>query len=347
MCFRTLNLIIPFLALTLLVSGCAFTRQYIYDPNAGDETGEIDFDTSAEYDTELEEESIAPPEREKIQVPPGVIIAPLQGAPLATAKGLSADIARVLTLRNVRASARSTEKIAYLLEGQAHLTPTEGGATDFRIDWNLVAPDGLSAGQFSDRVPVSGSDWQAVTAAILGPMADRAAAQVDILMQEQARNPIASSSVIVDVADLNETLREVRVLNLLNPVVVEFVDGAPGDGRIALQDALIEALLKARVPVSRRVSEKTYIIVGDVHGSPISSTTISYQFTWMVMKADGSLVGSASNEMDISKDRVVPFWGTVAKAVIEDVIGDIVAVIDKAGASEAGLEDAESMGERG
>jgi len=338
--FRTLKSVATLLALTLLVGGCEFTRQYIYDPGTGDQAAQADVETAAE-ETAFESDPVDEPEIDeelenaraipKIKVPPGVVIAPLQGLPSASALGLSADIARTLTQRNVRASSRSTEKISYLLEGRAHLSPGERGGTDFRIDWNLVAPDGMSAGRFSDRVPVAGSGWRAVTPGVLQPMANRAAVQVDILMQEHARVPSALPVPGVEIAELSDTLREVEVVSLLNPVVVEFVDGALGDGRTSLQTALIQALLKARVPVHRIVSEDTYIVLGDVHGTPISNTSQNFQFTWVVMRADGTLVGTASNKMDINQNRIDPYWGTVADVAIDDVIGDIVAVIDKGG----------------
>ncbi|HIF10083.1 MAG TPA: hypothetical protein EYQ81_09740 [Sneathiellales bacterium] len=315
------------------------SRKYVFDPSLIGDTDTADLETAPEEEEPeaeqiVEDEPLAEPVREKIKVPPGVVIAPLQGAPITKARGLSADIARTLTRRNVRASSRSTAKIAYLLEGRAHLTPTQEGTTDFRIDWNLLAPDGLSVGRFSDRVPVSGSDWRAVSSGVLRPMADRAAAQVDILMQEHARIPTAVPIPSVEIAELAETLREVSVVSLLNPVVVEYIDGAPGDGRLSLQDALINALLKARVPVSRMLNDKTFVIVGDVHSTPISNDSDAYQFTWMIMRADGTLVGTASHEMNINRKRIVPQWGTVADVAIESVIGDIVAIIDKAGTAK-------------
>jgi hypothetical protein len=54
----------------------------------------------------------------------------------------------------------------------------------------------------------------------------------------------------------------------------------------------------------------------------------------MIMRADGTLVGTVGHEMNINRKRIVPQWGTVADVAIESVIGDIVAIIDKAGTAK-------------
>jgi hypothetical protein len=340
--FKTFKSLVVLVGLAVVVSGCAFTRDYIYDPNMDDgaDVAEVDSTADREDRPRRKKETVElpppPPELpEKRLVRPGVMIAPLQGAPLVTGRQLSADIARALRSRDVRASFRSTDKIAYMLEGQAHLSPAQRGGADFRIDWNLVAPDGLSAGRFSDRVPVTGSNWKAVTDRVLAPMAARAATQVDILMADHIRAPEAVPIAEVASQEIAEGLREVMVLRLLTPVFVALVDGAPGDGDIALKNALSDALLKARVPVARTPSDEAFMVLGDVHEVPIDNDSSLYEFTWMVMRNDGSLIGTASDEMTIGRDRIRPIWGTVAITAIDKIVGDIVAVIDKASEPEA------------
>lgn len=339
---RTLKLFVAPAAALLLLGGCEFFRTYVYDPG----TGGTDIEAAALESEPADEASKSkkkrrskksakaktlPPKKAITYVPPGVMIAPILGAPVASGRRMSAHIANELLVRQVRASNRSDGKITYILQGKAFLKPAGQGRSDFRIDWNLIAPDGLSAGRFSDRVPVAGSGWNAVTPGVMEPMARRAAAQVDVILKGHARAPDALPVDTVTSQELDDALQEVHVLRLLTPVFIAPVDGAPGDGRLSLRNALTEALLKARVPVVTKYSEDGFIVLCDVHITPFDQTRNLFEITWMVMRNDGETVGTAASSMTVGVDRVNPAWGSVAVEAVDSVIGDIVALIDRAG----------------
>lgn len=336
MWFKTIRFCIAFACVTLLLGGCEWFRTYVYNSEL---TQDAEEDVAALDSEQVEERPPAPnpdkppsPPRAKPKkkVPAGVTVAPIQGAPVLSGRQMSASVANELGARNVRATYRGHEKISYLLEGKAFLNAARGGGTDFRIDWNLIAPDGLSAGKFSDRVPIKGSDWRAVTPGVLKPMAQRAAAQVDVIIQHHVRAPAAAPVDDVASKELTEGLQEIHVVRLLTAVFVGLVDGAPGDGSVSLKNALSQALLQARVPVVQSYDENAFMILGDVRVTPIDPTRNKFDITWMVMRSDGEPIGSASSSMMVGKNRVLPAWGTVATTAAESVIGEIVALIDKA-----------------
>ncbi|NQV21369.1 MAG: hypothetical protein HQ511_08130 [Rhodospirillales bacterium] len=336
MWFKTLRLTIVLATISLSLGGCEMFRTYIYDPNSSANSEEL---AALEPEENLDRRPGQRAEKKKPRrsaapkkvVPPAVMIAPVQGAPALSGRQMSARVANELVARKVQASFRSQGKTTYLLEGKAFLSASGGGKSDFRIDWNLIAPNGLSAGKFSDRVPVAGSGWGAVTAGVLDPMAQRAAAQIDILIQEHARAPSAAPVNEVASQELTDALQEIHVLRLLTPVFVGLVDGAPGDGKLSLKDALSKALLRARVPVTPSYSEDAFMVLGDVHVTPVDPTRNLFEITWIVMRSDGETIGTTASSMTVGVDRVTPAWGTVAVDAAEKVVGEIVALIDKAG----------------
>ncbi len=340
MWFKTLKLFAVPALLILWLGGCGLFRTYIYDPSpAPEDSEEAPSDTGEVADTEPDrqsppdeavEESSPTPKKEMNYVKPGVMIAPVQGTPGMMGRLLSARITDELMSRQVRASSRSQGKVTYILEGKAFLNPGEQGRTDFRIDWNLSAPDGLSAGRFSDRVPVNGAGWDAITAAVMDPMARRAAAQVDIMLQEHVQAPEAIPIPQVESQLLQQSMLELRVVRTLTPVFVDYISGAPGDGRLSLRDALSKALSKARVPVAPTFNDQTYLVMGDVHVTPIDSARNKFDITWVVLRSNGETIGVVDNTMSVGVSRVIPAWGSVAEQAVDEVIGDIVVLIDQA-----------------
>lgn len=335
---KTIKLCAVFVCVSLLLGGCEWFRTYIYNSELTQDTEEVaalDEDQAEDLSAAPKDRKTAPPPapakpKPKKIVSPGVTVAPIQGAPVLSGRQMSASVANELAARNVRASHRSQGKISYLLEGKAYLSDARGGRSDFRIDWNLIAPDGMSAGKFSDRVPIKGSGWSAVTPEVLKPMSRRAAAQVDVMLKQHVRAPARAPVDAVASKELTEGLQEIHVVRLLAAVFVGLVDGAPGDGRISLKNALSDALLRARVPVVAAYDENAFMVLGDVRVTPLDPTRNRFDITWIVTRSDGETIGSASSTMTVGVNRVIPAWGTVATTAVESVVGEIVALIDKA-----------------
>jgi hypothetical protein len=82
-------------------------------------------------------------------------------------------------------------------------------------------------------------------------------------------------------------------------------------------------------------SEEAFMVLGDVRVRPVDPTRNLFEITWVVMRSDGELVGSASNSLTVGVNRVIPAWGTVAVEAAEGIVGDIVAIIDKAASADS------------
>lgn len=104
----------------------------------------------------------------------------------------------------------------------------------------------------------------------------------------------------------------------LDAVVVYRVDGAPGDGAVALQRGMRRALRTRGIPVVGNITDDTYVVLGAVHidGGPTPGRE-TVEIDWTVIRPDGQRVGSVRQRNSVEIGRLDGAWGTIAMAAAD------------------------------
>ncbi len=278
-----------------------------------------------------------------------VMIPPVTGAPRIIGIRLSKLVTAHLNARRVRASMRGMSYTTYLLHGSAQIAPLQQGGATIQLQWQLVSPEGLPAGSFADQVylpraPRPGA-WPARLPAAINDVVARAAAQVDALIQEADQGPPAvptgtvaatplpgSSGAAPRQTDQRSAPRVAVTASNLPPVTVLDVDGAPGDGGPLLAEAMRDALSRARVPVVDDISDRSYLLLGDVFVADDTSGFPPVSITWTLMRPDGEAVGVVSYTNRLAGTAMDPHWGPLARTAVARGAQDLVSMLQQAGA---------------
>ena len=97
---------------------------------------------------------------------------------------------------------------------------------------------------------------------------------------------------------------------------------APGDGQMALQSALREAL-EARAATGARLDMK---VLGNISISTSETHETEVTLKWQVTRADGSLVGEITQRAATSPERVATRWGDFATGAAAPAADAILAL---------------------
>jgi hypothetical protein len=171
------------------------------------------------------------------------------------------------------------------------------GATD-RMTWSLAEPDGDIIYRFEDRGATRRAELVAERfAVILTPAAP-----------QEAGGGLS--------------------------LAVRPVDGAPGDGRLALPQAMRRALAASGLNLAESISAASHIVLGSVYvlAAPDSDREQSVTVDWTVLVPDGARVGTVSQSNTVPAGSLNGAWGSVARAVAENGAQGIVAMLVRVGA---------------
>ena len=245
----------------------------------------------------------------------GVYVAPVAGAPAPVAGDLAEAMASALRDADIPASTRGRNKGSYELRGAASEQALPGDRIEVSVDWELRAADGRSLGHAPSAAEQSAAGWPSsdtVAPAIV------AAATPAIRRLVQDDPPIAAAAPDPAVA--------------LRPVT-----GAPGDGGRALTRAMEDALRRARVVLAAPGAEAaTFILTGTVTMSPAAAGQQQVQIGWALLRGDGHEIGRVSQANAVPAGSLDGAWGDVAYAVATAATPGVVALIERAKASDAG-----------
>ena len=112
-------------------------------------------------------------------------------------------------------------------------------------------------------------------------------------------------------------------------VVVYRVDGAPGDGAVALQRGMRRALRTRGIPVAGNIADDTYIVLGAVHidGGPTPERE-TVEIDWTVIRPDGRRVGSVRQRNSVETGRLDGAWGTIATAAADGGADGVASLLE-------------------
>jgi hypothetical protein len=112
------------------------------------------------------------------------------------------------------------------------------------------------------------------------------------------------------------------------------VDGAPGDGRLALALAMRQALAAEGFPTDHAVVEAAYLVLGSVHVEKVANSAAEERVSvdWTVLGPDGARLGTVSQSNQVAAGTLDGTWGAVARVVAQNGAQGVVALLARLGA---------------
>jgi hypothetical protein len=238
-----------------------------------------------------------------------VTIAPVQGAPRATAEKLGSAMASALQQLEIPASDKAASIGSYELVGKIATTPASAGKTALVAVWNLREPSGLSLGERTERLEAPMRDWEEGAQDAVTRLAAASAVRLAAMLQDEA--PAGA-----------ETGGQTRLL-------ISSVDGAPGDGTDSLPRAITEVLRRQDIAIVTDPEAKADLVLraAVVVDKPKAGKQ-NVRIVWYVRRKDGGEIGTVGQENDIPAGLLDGPWGDVAYMVAvsaQDGIMQLVA----------------------
>ena len=246
----------------------------------------------------------------------GLVVASPSGLSRQRSEHIAALVAESLRDRGIAATVNASERRRYRLQGYIEREEDPFSAPEdartIVLRWSLVDLEGDVVGAVTQHETVAPRAWRDPTEATLRSFAARAAPRIEDMINGYGASPIP--------------------LRPFDAVVVYGVDGAPGDGAVALRRGMQRALRLRRVPVVESITDDTYVVLGAVHidGGPTPRRQ-TVEIDWTVIRPDGSRVGSVRQRNSVEAGRLDGAWGMIATAAARDGAKGVVSLLEGVG----------------
>ncbi len=244
----------------------------------------------------------------------GIQVGAISGMDDGAADRLAEAMAEALRQADVPASTQVRNRASYVLTGTAATRPAAApGRTAIEVQWTLAAPDGKTAGGYTQRLEAAAEPWRAGDPALMATMARAGAPQIAMLMQDE---PTAPAQPVA--------MPRMTVLK---------VAGAPGDGSTMLTRAMETALRRAQVEVGSDESggeagRTGLVLAGKVEIGPPKNGAQHVQIVWAVQR-DGKEIGRINQENDVPAGTLDKGWGDIAFIVADAALPGIMALLER------------------
>jgi hypothetical protein len=246
-----------------------------------------------------------------------VTIAPIEGAPRATAEKLGAAMASALQEREIAASDKTASIGSYELVGRIQETPASAGKAALVAVWELRDPSGQRLGERSERVEAPAADWQQGSNDAVARLAAASATQLVALLRDDAPTE----------ADIGGRTR----------LQIRGVTGAPGDGGESLAKAITELLKKQDlVIVTDLQADPDLILDADVAITQPRAGKQHVKIVWHLRRKDGTEIGTVGQENDVPTGLLDGPWGDVAYMVAVSAQDGIMELVSRGAPQPAG-----------
>jgi hypothetical protein len=234
----------------------------------------------------------------------GVVVLAIEGSPSPAA--FSEAIAEALRRIDVPATTRAGTGGALRLGGKAEVTPREAERDQVTIGWRLARADGAILGGRSGSWLVPREAWLQGDPETLAAIASLAAPEIGELIEGD--RPVTQQGP---------------------PLVVWAVDGAPGDGAVALKAAMERALRRAGYRVLAELGEDALVVSGAVTVAAADAGRQRVTIVWSVLDSDGAELGQVSQENVVRTGLLDGPWGEVARQIATAALEGVGEVIEQ------------------
>ena len=237
----------------------------------------------------------------------GIVVKNIAGAPAPRA--LAGEMARALRETDVVASATAGNRQSFLLFASATAAPLDAMRDEIRISWRLDDSRGRPVGTFRQTSQALNPAWKLGARPLLRALAKKAAPKIARLLADTD-------------ARLSPTSSGPRV-------VILPVDGAPGDGRDSLVRAMAFHLRKAGVRLSEEITDDSLVLLGSVRLGAAPSGTQWVDITWTAIDAEGTEVGTVTQNARVPAGALDGPWGELAHAAAKAAASGVSELIER------------------
>ena len=233
----------------------------------------------------------------------------IKGPSLPMAQLLSSSIASGLLKNGITTSVESGIASRFVLKGFAETNwADERVPFIILIHWTLYNQSGEVIGKYTQGVRGAQWKWEYGDPKIINAIGDGVAKPIATMIAKEDNNPVQ------------------------NPfhgasIFVKPVTGAPGDGNLALRDAMVSELLGSDVKVIEDNKQASLTLTGQVSLVSTGNALEEVLVTWRVQTMDGFEVGRATQANKIPKGKLDGLWGDVAKKIAAAALSGIQRII--------------------
>jgi len=237
-----------------------------------------------------------------------VTIAPIDGAPQATAEKLAPAMASALQQREIAASDKTASIGSYELVGRIEEMPPSGDKVALVAIWELRDPAGKSLGESTERLEAPAHDWEQGSEEAVTRLAAASADRLAALLQDDAPAEAEAGG-------------RTRLL-------ISGVEGAPGDGGQSLPRAITEILKRQDVAIVTDPQAKADLVLdADVVVANPKAGKQNVKIVWRVRRRDGGEIGTVGQENDVPAGLLDGPWGDVAYMVAVSAQAGIMQLV--------------------
>jgi hypothetical protein len=238
-----------------------------------------------------------------------VTIAPVQGAPRATAEKLGPAMAGALQQLEIPASDKTASRNSYELVGKISATPVSKDKTALVAVWDLRDPSGQSLGERTEWIEAPTRAWQEGEQDAVTRLAAASAARLAAILHDDVPTEVEAGG-------------QTRLL-------ISGVEGAPGDGTQSLSRAITEVLKRQDIAIVTDPEAKADLVLraAVVVAKPKAGKQ-NVKIVWSVRRKNGDEIGTVDQENDVPAGFLDGPWGDIAYMVAvsaQDGIMQLVA----------------------
>lgn len=235
-----------------------------------------------------------------------VVVSGIAGAP----PSLRDKVAGALRAAEIPATTVPGHRDSYVLEG----TITEERPGDRVVEvvfvWRLKNGANAEVGAFQQNIVLPRESWANADSGVIAAIAENTAHQTASYLQPPAPKEAPPPA--------------------RPPILLAGIEGAPGDGEIALTDAVRIALRRAAVPIAAGPGTGILQLKGKVVVSRLAAATDRVALQWSLHDPGGKEIGVISQENTVPTGRLDHPWRELALAMADGASEGILALIEAA-----------------
>lgn len=233
----------------------------------------------------------------------GVRIEPTSGLPDAMGGTLDTAMTAAFEEADIPAAIHSGNQRSLILRGTARLVQA-GGLTTLTVDWRISDPHGQEIGSTRQQTALPGG---VLTSAHALTFARQAVAPLTNFAADPA--PVTKPDA---------------------GLAIGAIDGAPGDGKTSLSQAIGAVMRQHNVPISESTQSNSLVLLASVDVGKPKDDKQSVSIRWVLMQPDGGEVGAVEQHNDIKAGSLDKAWGETAFAIAQAAFDGIMQLVETA-----------------
>ena len=236
---------------------------------------------------------------------------------------LESALVEAFALANIPASAQPDFRARLLLTCELLIDrPDVSKPEAVTFNWNLFSADGELAGSFDQFIQGDQTGWLTSDTQLFNIIAGDAVHQLVSYLQQ---------GTVTQNPSINSAIKKYAISPSSWPpkIFLMEIEGAPGDGNIAIQRSLAFILKKEGGLVVKSRKEAQYLVKGFVNVSGPIQGKNDVAITWLVTLEDGKELGKITQHNKVPAGVLDNRWGRLAFAVAKGASAGIKGVVTR------------------